>query len=107
MIIEQIRYFIHEENRDEVLETRRRVTRLRSQLGLPPGYILVADAMPDDAPALIWQCGYEHVAAMAAATTALMGNAEYEAARDRLGSLAVRVELELYMTDEDEEAPGE
>ena len=40
---------------------------------------------------------------MASVQAQLMGNAEYEAARERLGVLAVRVELELYTAEDEAE----
>jgi hypothetical protein len=79
---------------------------MRRSLGLPPGHILVADDGPDEGPSLIWQCGYEDEGQLAAAEGALIGNPEYEEARGRLGTLVSRVELELYISDE-EEAPDE
>jgi hypothetical protein len=103
MIIEQIRYFISEDYRDEILQLRREITRIRSQLGLPGGHILLADPTPDS-PTLVWQCGYEDETEMGLTEARLIGNAEYEAARNRLGELAARVELEIYMADEAESA---
>ena len=46
MIVEQIRYYIEEQNKDETLTARREETRVRTELGLPPGHILVADPGP-------------------------------------------------------------
>jgi hypothetical protein len=106
MIIEQIRYFISEDQKDEILQLRRQVTRIRSQLGLPGGRILLADPSPDG-PAFIWQCGYEDESEMGLTEARLIGNAEYEAARNRLGQLAARVELEIYMADEVEGGEAE
>lgn len=99
MIIEQIRYFIREEDCETVLEARREVGRLRSGVGVPPGQILVADDGPEGGPTLIWQCGYVDEGEMGMAEAALIGNAEYERARERLGALVTRVELELYIDD--------
>jgi hypothetical protein len=103
MIIEQIRYFVDAETLDAILEARRQVSELRRQLNLPPGRILIADPPPDDGPALIWQCAYEDEGLMGAAEAALIGNAAYEDARGRLVNLAGRVEIELYMADDDPE----
>lgn len=101
MFVEQIRYFVTEETADQVMEARREVSRIRSEHGLPDGYILVADPLPDEGPGLIWQCGYDDDSQMAVASSALIGNAEYEAARDRLAGLVERVEIELYTSGED------
>ncbi len=99
MIVEQIRYYIREEDRESVLRARREVVRIRSQVGVPAGQILVADDGPEGGPALIWQCGYADEGEMGMAEAALIGHAEYEAAREELGTLVIRVELELYMND--------
>jgi hypothetical protein len=101
MIVEQIRYYIEEQDKDETLLARREETRVRVELGLPPGHILVADPGPPEVPALVWQCIYEDESAMAAATAKLIGNAGYEAIRERLRALTLKVELELYTADED------
>ena len=99
MIVEQIRYYIREDDRDSVLRARREVVRIRGQVGVPAGQILVADDGPEGGPALIWQCGYADEGEMGMAEAALIGHAEYEAAREELGTLVIRVELELYMND--------
>ena len=103
MIVEQIRYFTTQVDRDTVLTARRAVNRVRASLGIPPGHTLLADADPDEGPTLIWQCVYEDEGQLAAAEGALMGDETYEAARSTLSRLAVRVELELYVSDEEEE----
>ncbi len=103
MIIEQIRYYIREEDRDSVLRARREVVRIRTQAGVPAGQILVADDGPEGGPTLIWQCGYANEGEMGMAEAALIGHAEYEAAREELGTLVIRVELELYMGDVENE----
>src|SRR5947209_2759356 len=100
MIIEQIRYFMAEDRMEEILEVRREVTRIRRELGLPSGQILVADPPPDDGPVLVWQCGYEDESELGAAQAALMGNPRYEEMRDRLGTPVARVELEIYAADD-------
>lgn len=100
MIIEQIRYFIEEANRAEVLEVRREITRIRDAHGIPGGHILLAETDGDEGPYLVWQCGYADEAEMGMAETRLIGNAEYESARERLGQLITRVELELYTAEE-------
>jgi hypothetical protein len=100
MIIEQIRYYTDEATLEQLLGIRREVGRLRQELGLPPGFVLIADPPPDDGPAMIWQCGYEDESEMGLAEAKLIGNTDYESARSRLAALAMRVELELYMSDE-------
>lgn len=102
MIIEQMRYYISEGAEDQVLEVRREVSRLRSLVGAPGGHILIADPPPDDGPALVWQCAYEDESEMAHAEAAIAGNADYSAARERLGGLVSRIELEIYASDEDD-----
>lgn len=102
MIIEQIRYYFLQDRRDEIIQARREVTRVRRTVGIPPGHILVADPAPDEGPTLVWQCGYADESELGAADATLIGNAEYEAARERLNALVTRVELELYMTDEED-----
>jgi hypothetical protein len=102
MLIEQIRYFVDEENRDELVSVRREIDRFRTEAGMPPGQILLSDATPSGGPTVVWQCGYEDEGEMGLADARLIGNAEYEAARQLLASLVQRVELELYTTDDDE-----
>lgn len=107
MIIEQIRYYTAEDAVDQILEARREVSNLRRQLNLPPGRILIADPAPEGTPAVVWQCAYEDEGLMGSAEAAVMGHADYEAARGRLATLAVRVEVELFMTDDEEDGPDE
>lgn len=107
MIIEQVRYFVSVENRDQTLAARREIARLRRRLSLPPGRILLADPVPDDAPVLIWQCAYEDDAMMGAAEAALLGNPDYEAARTQLGGIVSRVEVEIYTSDDEDDQPDQ
>jgi hypothetical protein len=101
MLIEQIRYFFNDEARDEILDVRRQESRIREDMGLPRGVILLPDTAPDDEPMLAWQCGYEDESEMGAVEQALLGSDEYRAVRNRLGDLVTRVEMELYVTDEE------
>jgi hypothetical protein len=103
MIVEQIRYFIGVNGRQELLRARRAMNGVRDRLGLPPGHILVADETVEESPGLIWQCAYADEGELATATNTLMGEADYEATRDQLAQLAVRIELELYTMDEEGE----
>jgi len=100
MIVEQIRYYVKQDQLAETIRARREVSRIRGEAGVPPGQILLADP-PDEGPAIIWQCGYADESELGAADAALIGSAEYEKARGHLSALVNRVELELYMIDED------
>jgi hypothetical protein len=102
MLIEQIRYFVDEDKREELLVVRREIDRFRTEAGMPPGHILLSDDTPSGGPTVVWQCGYEDEGQMGLADAQLIGNAEYEAARERLASLVQRVELELYTSDDEE-----
>ena len=102
MVIEQIRYFVDEDKREELVEVRREIDRFRTEAGMPPGHILLSDDTPSGGPTVVWQCGYEDEGQMGLADARLIGNADYEAARERLSSLVQRVELELYTSDEEE-----
>lgn len=102
MVIEQIRYFVDEDKREDLLVVRREIDRYRVEAGMPPGHILVSDDTPAGGPTVVWQCGYEDEGQMGMADTQLIGHAEYEAARERLASLVQRVELELYTSDDEE-----
>ena len=99
MIIEQIRYFVDTERHEEAIEARREVSRVRKSLGLPSGRILLADPDPE-APGLIWQCGYQDEEEMGSVTDALMGNEEYEAARNTLARVVRSAVLELYLAED-------
>ncbi len=107
MIVEQLRYYVNDQDREQLILARRQVNRVRSELGLPPGKILLADSGLEEGPSLIWQCSYEDESHMAAVEVSLIGNSEYEAARNRVSGLATRVELELYTFDEEEIASSE
>jgi hypothetical protein len=102
MIIEQIRYFVPEDRCDAVVSTRREIDRIRSAVNVPPGHILLADETPSGAPTVVWQCAYEDEGEMGLADARLIGNVDYEAARERLAQLVDRVELELYTSDDGE-----
>jgi hypothetical protein len=101
MIVEQIRYFVREENREVLVEVRREIDSARERVGVPAGRILLADPVPDDAPAVIWQCGYPNDSSMGMAESSLIGDEAYEAARARLAGLVERIELEIYTTLDD------
>ena len=100
MLIEQIRYFFAEDDRDEILEVRRQESRIREEMGLPRGVILIPDSSPDDEPMLAWQCGYEDESEMGTIEQSLLGSDAYREVRNRLGDLVTRAEMELYVTDE-------
>ena len=104
MIIEQIRYFVDEQNRDELVAVRREIARVRRELGMPTGHLLIADP-PEEGPYVVWQCAYADESEMGLVESRLVGNAEYEAARGRVPALIAKVELELY-TIADEEPIG-
>ncbi|HEX8919428.1 MAG TPA: hypothetical protein VF898_13060 [Chloroflexota bacterium] len=106
MFIEQIRYYVNEENRDAFVTARREIDDLRRTHGIPPGDIMVADVEADDGPSVVWQCGYENEEVMSGLTTRLMGNEAYEAARERLASLMERAEIEMYTLEEMQDTSG-
>src|ERR1019366_8430788 len=102
MIIEQVRYYIDDEEAiDRAAGLRRDIDDVRRHLGLPGGGILVADPVPEDGPTLVWQCGYESDQALAWAETAISASEEYSALRDQLSAIVARIEIELYTADED------
>lgn len=102
MLVEQIRYFVDEDKREDLLSVRRQIDHFRTQAGMPPGHILLSDDTPAGGPTVVWQCGYEDEGEMGLADAQLIGNTEYEAARARLAALVERVELELYTSDDEE-----
>ena len=101
MILEQIRYYVEEENRDAFLHVRRDLSTVRRNAGIPVGHLLRADPVPEDGPFLVWQCTYDDDAHMGIAEMRLIENPDYEAARTRLGALVARMELELYTVEDD------
>ncbi|MGI8827778.1 MAG: hypothetical protein ACR2JC_19525 [Chloroflexota bacterium] len=102
MIIEQIRYYLEGGEIEALLKARRAVSHIRGQLELPPGHILLADEGPVEAPCIVWQCLYEDEGEMGMVETHLIGDPDYESARERLGALARHVEVELYIIDEED-----
>lgn len=100
MLIEQIRYHFEPESRADVLDALREMSRLRHQLRVAAGAILIPDETPADEPSIVWQCGYADEDEMSATETALLGSDEYESARHRMAAAAQRVEMELYVTDD-------
>lgn len=101
MIVEQIRYYVAEDDCEALLVARRAISHAREARGIPSGHIFVADPVPDDGPAVISQCGYDDDTQMGMAESQLLGDPEYEQARVRLGELAVRIEWEIYTGDEE------
>ncbi|HZU11552.1 MAG TPA: hypothetical protein VFB58_01830 [Chloroflexota bacterium] len=101
MIVEQIRYYLAEENLEDFLAARRELSSLRARLDLPEGRSLIADPVPDEGPAVVWQCGYDDEGQMGLAEARLMGSEEYASARERINALVERVVLELYSADGD------
>lgn len=105
MIIEQIRYFLNDDEESaEAAEQRKAVDEVRRSMGLPLGQILVADPPADDGPALVWQCAYQSEHMLAVAESAIADSQAYAAARDQLSRYVSRIEIELYTADEPE--PG-
>lgn len=100
MLIEQIRYFLPPDSRDDVLALRRRIGDVRVNAGLPAGTILLADDDGDDCPQIVWQCAYADEAELGHVESQLIGNGEYEELRAKLGATGVKVALELYTVDE-------
>lgn len=103
MLIEQIRYFVGADKREDLLAVRREIDRFRIEAGMPPGLILLSDDTPSGGPTVVWQCSYEDEGEMGLTDVRLIGNEAYETARARLSSLVQRVELELYTSDDDVE----
>ena len=101
MLIEQIRYYFDEDNRDAVLDARREESRIRADLRIPAGVILLPDESPAEKPFIAWQCGYGDESEMGNAEQALLGSEGYREVRNRIAGLATTVEVELYVTDED------
>jgi hypothetical protein len=100
VLIEQIRYFFDPNALDEILEARRQVSRIRESLGVSAGIILIPDDPSEDEPLLVWQSSYEDESQLAGTEQLLIGSEEYKAARDHLGSLIARVDLDLFVSDE-------
>jgi hypothetical protein len=100
MILEQIRYYVDDDNRDAFLQVRRDLSAIRGEVGIPVGHLLRADPVPEDGPFLLWQCTYEDEAEMGMAEMRLMQTPSYEAARTRLGALVARMELEFYTVED-------
>ncbi|HZT96758.1 MAG TPA: hypothetical protein VFB34_07960 [Chloroflexota bacterium] len=105
MIVELIRYRVAEADVDAALEARRALSAVRERLGLPPGYILLADPPADEGPAMVWQCGYQSETQLAVAEAAIAGSTEYSEVRDRLAPIVEAIEIEMYVSDADEN-PG-
>ena len=103
MLIEQIRYFVDEDKRQDLLAVRREIDTYRTAAGMPPGQILLSDDTPAGGPTVVWQCSYRDEGEMGLADVHLIGHADYESARERLSTLVQRVELELYTLDEGDE----
>lgn len=74
---------------------------MRIGLGLPSGLTLIADPVPDDGPAVLWQCGYQSETELARAESAIPASPEYGEASGVVRELATLIEIELY-TAEDE-----
>jgi hypothetical protein len=101
MLIELVRYYFEDARRAEVLEARRELSRLRQHMGIAVGAILIPDETPAERPALVWQCGYADEDEMSASESALLGSEAYEAARHRMSEVVTRVEMELYISDDE------
>jgi hypothetical protein len=101
MLIEQVRYFFEDARRAEVLGARRELSRLRQRMGVAVGAILIPDEAPTEEPAIVWQCGYADEDEMSASESALLGSKDYEAARHHMSAIVKRVEMQLYISDDE------
>lgn len=97
-IVERTRYFGKPGMADAVLETRREASRIRAALGLPHGRITVPIASEDGVaqPDVEWECTFNGHAERDADMKARADSAQFEAIRQRMGSLLDRFERLVY-----------
>ena len=100
MLIEATSYFAKPGRVDEVLEMRRRGTRLRLTLGLRPGRIL--SKIGDGGPDVRWECQFASQADFDADLAARDASLEFGEQRRLMGALLERFERHLFRLDDAE-----
>lgn len=81
---------------EEVLETRLRASAVRARLGLPAGRVLRRTSGSEELPYVIWECVYPDQAAHDRDMDARANSPEFEAVRERMGSLLARFERSVW-----------
>ncbi len=99
LIVETTSYHAKPGMTDAVLEMRRRGTRLRLELGLPPGRILVRDGA--SGPDVRWDCMFASRAAFEADLAARDASPEFALQRQRMGALLERFERHVMVEDQE------
>lgn len=97
-IVEATNYFAKQGQASAVLEQRRQATRIRCELGLDPGEILVL--REGNGPDVRWECRFPTRAAYDADMAARAGSETFSQARRVMHTLVDRFERHVYEVDE-------
>ena len=100
MIVETTNYFAKPGMAGAVLEMRRRGTRLRAALGLPPGEIFVKTG--DKGPDVRWECRFLSRHELDADLAARDKSPEFVEQKRLMGALLERFERHIFRQDQSE-----
>jgi hypothetical protein len=100
MLVEATSYFAKSGRADEVVEMRRRGTRLRVTLGLPPGRILIK--IGKGGPDVRWECQFASQADFDTDLAARDASPEFSEQRRLMGALLERFERHVFRSDDAE-----
>ena len=92
-------YYAKPGHADEVLETRREASQVRENLALPRGRILRQVDGDESLPYVLWECGFNNVAAHDEDMNGRGASAEFEAVRARMRQLVDRFERTVWVVE--------
>jgi len=86
-IVVQNFYYPKPGKENEVLETRQRASKVRGQLGLPVGRILLRTSVSTTQPYIIWECEYPSLQAREEDVAKLDGSEDFTKVQEHMGTL--------------------
>lgn len=95
-IVVQNFYFPKAGKEKEVLETRQRASKVREQMGLPAGRILLRVSESTSQPYIVWECEYPSLKAREDDVNALDGSDDFKKVQEHMGTLLDKFDRALW-----------